>query len=564
MRKPLLLCWVAGLYGIAFAKPPPADLVITNAQIWTGVKRPKPGVPEPMAVAVTDGLIAATGSDEEMRSRIVPHTRVIDAEGRRLIPGITDSHTHLVSGGFSLTRLSLRDVAGREEFIRAVESAAQQKKPGEWVQGRGWSTESWAKPEAPNKSWLDPVTPDKPVFLNRMDGHQALVNSAALKLAGIDRSGPPDPTGGEIERDPATREPTGILKESAMGLVRKFIPEPSSQERMDALMRAVRHANSLGVTSVHDMCDPADVAVFREAGKLGSLSLRITAYISVEDWEARIDDVKKLKLETAHDPWVRIAGFKGYMDGSLGSRTAYMHDRFADASPNSPYPRGQLTAFASSGSFVDTVAKADAAGLQLAVHAIGDEACHLLLNAYEEAAKRSGRRNAKHRIEHTQHLLFGDTLRFQNQAVVASMQPFHKADDGRYAEKALGSDRLKGSYAFKTLTSMGGLVIFGSDWPVATMNPFAGIHAAVTAKTVAGEVWLPAHAIPVTEALRCYTTNPPRAVNQETRLGTIEPEKLGDMVILERDPLVISSENLAEVQVAYTIVGGKVVYERTP
>ncbi len=544
----------------AVAQAPTADLAIGNAQIWTGMMRVKPGTAEPTALAVIGDTIVAVGTDRDIRARMGPNTRMIDAEGRRVIPGITDSHTHLVSGGFSLVRLSLRDVRNREEFIRAVEMSAKDRKDGEWVQGRGWSTESWHKPDSPNKSWLDPVTPTKPVFLNRMDGHQALVNSAALKLAGIDKSGPPDPTGGEIERDAATREPTGILKESAMGLVSKFIPKPKPEQRVEALLRAVTHANTFGVTAAHDMCDLEDVAAFREAAKLGLLTMRITAYVSVEDWAGHLDQIVKLKEETADDPWVRVVGFKGYMDGSLGSRTAYMREPFADAAPTSPYPRGQLTAFASSASFVDTVAKADAAGLQLAVHAIGDEAAHLLLDAYEQAAKRNGRRNARHRIEHAQHLLVPDLLRFQSLGVVPSMQPFHKADDGRYAEKALGPNRLKGAYAFQQLSGMGALVVFGSDWPVVTINPFAGIHAAVTAETVSGQVWLPTHSIEAAEALRFYTANPPRAVHQDKRLGTIEEGKLADLLILAHDPLTIPAERLADVKVAYTIVGGKVAY----
>jgi hypothetical protein len=540
--------------------PPPADLAIGNAQIWSGMHRRKPGTAEPTAVAVIGDTIVAVGNDAQIQARIGPNTKVIDAQGRRVIPGITDSHVHLVSGGFSLVRLSLRDVRSREEFVRAVEGAAKSAEEGDWVRGRGWSVESWDKPESPKKAWLDPVTGDKPAFLNRMDGHQAIVNSAALKLAGIDRNGPADPVGGEIERDPATREPTGILKESAMGLVSKFIPEPTAEARLDALLRAANHANSLGVTSAHDMSDLDDVPAFREAARLNLLTVRITAFVSVSDWPAHLDRVVKLKEETADDAWVRVAGFKGYMDGSLGSRTAYMREPFADSTPNSPYPRGQRTAFASSPTFKDDVLKADAAGLQLAVHAIGDEACHLLLDAYEAAARRDPKRRGQHRVEHTQHLLINDVTRFQTFGVVASMQPFHKADDGRYAEAALGSDRLKGSYAFRLLHEMGALVIFGSDWPVVTLNPFAGIHAAVTGRTLAGNVWMPSNSLPVTEALRCYTVNPPRAVHQDNRLGSIEEGKLADVVILQQDPLVIDPDRLAEVKVAYTIVGGKVVY----
>jgi predicted amidohydrolase YtcJ len=427
------------------------------------------------------------------------------------------------------------------------------------VIGGRWSVESWDKPEPPNKAWLDPISADNPVFLSRMDGHQALVNSAALKLAGIDAQGPPDSVGGEIERDPNTREPTGILKESNMDLLDRFIPEPTRPERREALLRALKHANSFGVTSVHDMSQLADLDVFRQASEQNTLTVRITAYLNVEDWSARIGDAVQAKeLWTA--PMFRLAGFKGFMDGSLGSRTAYMREPYTDATPTTLHPRGQLTAFASSQTFQQQVTQADAKELQMAVHAIGDEGIHLLLDAYEAAAKQNGTADRRHRVEHAQHLLVSNIPHFAKLGVVASMQPFHKADDGRYAEKAIGAERLKGSYAFRQLVDAGALVVFGSDWPVVTLNPFAGIDAAVNAKTLSGEVWLPSHSLTVDEAMRAYTVSPPKAIHQESRLGTLEPGKLADFVILVDDPLTMPRERLAEVKVAQTIVGGKVVY----
>ncbi|MEK7730604.1 MAG: amidohydrolase family protein, partial [Planctomycetota bacterium] len=410
-----------------------------------------------------------------------------------------------------------------------------------------------------NKAWLDPISADNPVFLSRMDGHQALVNSAALKLAGIDAQGPPDSVGGEIERDPKTREPTGILKESNMDLLDRFIPDPTRAERREALLRAMKHANSFGVTSVHDMSQLADLDVFRQASEQNTLTVRITTYLNVEDWSARFTDAVQAKeLWTA--PMFRLAGFKGFMDGSLGSRTAYMREPYTDATPTTLHPRGQLTAFASSQTFQQQVTQADAKELQMAVHAIGDEGIHLLLDAYEAAAKQNGTADRRHRVEHAQHLLVSNIPHFAKLGVVASMQPFHKADDGRYAEKAIGAERLKGSYAFRQLVDAGALVVFGSDWPVVTLNPFAGIDAAVNAKTLSGEVWLPSHSLTVDEAMRAYTVSPPKAIHQESRLGTLEPGKLADFVILVDDPLTMPRERLAEVKVAQTIVGGKVVY----
>ncbi len=539
--------------------PRKADLIITNARVWTGSIRPTG--PEPAAIAIIGDSIAELGDAFSItRDRLGKDTKMLDAQGRRIIPGMTDSHTHMIGGGFQLVRLNLRDAKNRDEFVKAVEAAAKGKKEGEWVLGGMWSVDSWSDASPLRASWLDPVTARTPTFLTRMDGHQALVNSAALKLAGIDASGPADPVGGEIERDPKTKEPTGILKDSAMNLVEKLIPEPSAKDRYEALLRAMRHANSLGVTSVHDMSELADLEAFRQAGKDRSLTVRITSYLSTEDWPKYADPIARDHMGL-NDKMLYLAGFKGYMDGSLGSRNAYMREPFSDAAPQSPYPRGQLTAFAvKNDSFVGQVTTADGKGLQLAVHAIGDEANHLLLNAYEAAAKENSTTDMRHRIEHAQHLLVEDIPRFAKLGVVASMQPLHKADDARYAEKALGSDRLQGSYAFRQLLDTRALLIFGSDWPVVSMNPFEGIASAVTARTLDGKIWLHAHSITVQEALAAYTTWPPRAIHREATLGLLEPGKLADLVILKDDPFTVPPDKLHAIRVAQTIVGGKIVY----
>ncbi|MFQ5414243.1 MAG: amidohydrolase [Phycisphaerae bacterium] len=541
----------------------PADVAIVNASIWTGAPTDRAAgrtVSAPVALAVQGQRIVAVGDAVSVRARIGPKTRVIDARGRRVIPGITDSHTHMVSGGLQLGRLHLRDVRSRDAFIRAVADEAKTKAPGAWVIGGRWSVESWADPQPPDKGWLDPVTGDKPVFLTRMDGHQALVNSAALRLAGIDARGPADPAGGEIVRDPTTGEPTGILKESAMGLVAAHMPDTTPAERYDAFRRAMRHANALGVTSVHDMCSLADLDVFRRAYKAGEMTVRVNAYLSVSDWAAHVD---KLDGYGLHNAMVHLHGFKGFMDGSLGSRTAYMRAPYRDATAETRYPRGQLNDMADPPeAFKALVAMADGHGVQLAVHAIGDEANHLLLDAYAYAAGRNGARDARHRVEHAQHLLMPDIPRFAALGVVASMQPFHKADDGRYADEALEPERLAGSYAYRQLLSAGALLVFGSDWPVVTMDPFAGIDAAVNARTLDGKVWLPSHSIGVEAAIRAYTVSPQHAVHRERRLGTLQVGKLADLVILSADPLTMRRENVGAVRAVLTMVDGRVVFER--
>lgn len=559
---------ISGVFGSAESvRAADADLAVIHAKIWTGVEASPTGkngeargrhAAEPTALAVRDGEIIALGDDDAVRTRIGPGTKVIDAEGRRVIPGITDSHVHLINGGLGLSRLYLRDVGGRAAFIEAVETSVKSKRPGEWVLGGRWSTESWKDPQAPDRSWIDPFTKNTPVLLSRMDGHQALVNSAALSLAGISATGPADPVGGEIVRDPTTGEPTGILRESAMNLVSKRIPEPSTEERYQAMVRAMQLANSQGITCVHDMSNLADLEVYRRGYDQDALTLRVISYVITEDWAGRAYAIAKTDLR--HD-MLSVVGLKGFMDGSLGSRTAYMREPYADATRDSPYPRGQLTEFASStASFHEQMAIADGLGLQLAVHAIGDQANHLALDAYEENTRRRKDYQTWHRIEHAQHLFLSDIPRFTELGIVASMQPYHKADDGRYAEKALGHQRLAGAYAFRQLLDAHALVCFGSDWPVVTLNPFLGIDSAVNAKTLDGKVWLPSHSISVEEALYAYTAGPAQAVHREDRWGTLEVGKLADMVILGDDLLTIPKERIGAVKVWRTIVGGKVVF----
>lgn len=537
----------------ASASSVPPDLVVLNARIWTG----EPDGAEPVALAAGGGVILALGDNDAVLALAGDQTRILDAGGRRLIPGLTDSHTHIISGGLMLAQLNLRDVADKDAFIRAVAEEAKRKKRGEWIRGGRWSVESWKQPQPPTRAWLDPVTGDLPVFLQRMDGHQALVNSAALKRAGITASGPPDPKGGEIQRDPATGEPTGILKDAAMDLVSRHIPASTLAELREALLRAMRHLNSLGITGVHDMCEPEHLAIFLQAHKEGSLTVRIHAFLSTEDWARGMETAAAFPVR---DDWLRLAGLKGYMDGSLGSRNAYMREPFADAAPDAKYPRGQLTDFADPPTELnERVALADARGLQLAVHAIGDEANHLILDAYEAAAQAKGPHDARHRVEHAQHLLTTDIPRFARLGVVASMQPFHKADDGRYAEKALGTARLAGSYAFRPLLDAGAVVAFGSDWPVVTADPFAGMDAAVNSRTLAGEVWQAQNAITVREALVAYTRSPAWAAHMEAKLGTLRVGKLADFVVLSEDLLTIPPDRIASVHVWMTVVGGRVV-----
>lgn len=555
-----ILCWcavfpAAGMAGAQEVPNRPADLVVTSARVWTGAK----GRPEARAVAIRGGKFVAVGSDADIKRLIGPDTRVIEARGRRVIPGLIDSHTHIISGGLQMARLSLREASNREQFTRLTGERARELGEGKWVLGGRWTVDSWADPTPPGREWIDAVTPDNPVFLSRMDGHMGLANSVALKLAGITREGPPDPKGGRIDRDAESDEPTGLLRDAAMELVARHIPAPDEAQLDQALLRAMRHANRWGITMVHDMFDSRDMPVFSSALRAHWLTVRIYGFWSTRDWESGF---WSLALgEPRFSDMFRIVGFKGYMDGSLGSRTAYMAEPFADNAPERKDWRGLLNAMADPPSeMAERCLFADKIGLQTAIHAIGDQANHLLLDIYEQVRRINGTRDRRQRIEHAQHILPADIARFAELDVIASMQPLHKADDGRYAEQALGSHRLQGSYAFGSLLKSGATVCFGSDWPVVTLNPFKGMAAAVTGRTHDGKVWIPQENITIEQALRCYTLNGARACFKEAWLGTIEPGKLADLVILDRDLLSIQPHQIAEVRPILTVVAGRVVY----
>ncbi len=551
--KTVVLGTLSAMLTLNGCAAPPCDLVIVNARVWTGC----PNTPEAEAVGVRGERIALVGASAEVQAHIGPNTLVIDAGGRRVIPGLVDCHTHIIGAGLQLDRLHLRDVADRDEFVSAITAAAQEKQPGQWLLGGRWSVESWPNPESPTKAWIDEATGEVPVFLVRMDGHQALVNSVALKIAGIDASGPADPPGGEIERHAATGEPTGILKDDAMALVRDHIPEISNEDREAALLRAMRHANRLGITGVHDMSEPADLPCFLRVRDSGRATVRIRSFVMDDAWSPHFETVRRF----ANDDWVTVGGVKGFMDGSLGSRTAFMHEPYADAEPEEKYPRGLLVAMADPPDKLRAqIAEADGRGAQVVIHAIGDRANSMLLNHYEAVARDHPGRDRRHRIEHAQHLKPQDIPRFAKLGVVASMQPYHKADDARYVDEAIGPERAKTSYAYRSLLDAGALLCFGSDWPVVDVNPFKGIASAVTARSLDGEVWHPEQSITVAEALRAYTTDAARAGFAEDTLGTIEQGKLADMIILDRDPFTVDPAEIDKMLVTHTIIGGRVVW----
>jgi predicted amidohydrolase YtcJ len=531
---------------------PSADLIISNAKVWTGDK----ASPHAEGVAVIGERIVAVGTSVELDGWRGPQTKLIDAQGKLLLPGFNDSHLHFISGGAQLDYVDLKDAGSPEEFARRIASQASKTPKGEWVLGGNWDEQKWTPAEMPTRQLIDDLTPDRPVFVNRYDGHIALANSVALKLAGVTAK-TPDPPGGTIGRD-AKGNPTGVLKDAAMEYVNKVVPAMSGERRLRAARRALEHAASLGVTSVQDMsCEYADIAAYSELAERGELTARIYAAPALALWH----DQAKLGVRRAWGSrYLRIGAMKGYADGSLGASTAYMFRPFAD----DPKNRGLLSEEMTPPSKMrERMMNADAAGLQLAIHAIGDQAISMVLDNFAEIARAHGEHDQRFRVEHAQHMAAKDFGRFAKLHVIASMQPYHAIDDGRWAEKRLGAARAKTTYAFRSFLDQGVRLAVGTDWPVAPLSPMLTLYAAATRATLDGknpDGWVPEEKISVAEAVEAYTLNSAFAEFQEKEKGSIAPGKLADMVLLSDDIFSIRPEAIRDVQVITTIVGGKVVY----
>jgi predicted amidohydrolase YtcJ len=536
--------------GAQLAVDAPADLVVYG-RIWTGDSA-RPWV---QAVAVRGDTVAAVGDSAALATMVTAETRVLSNGQAMVVPGFMDSHTHFLSGGFQLASIDLRDAATPEEFVARLKAYAAKLKPGEWITGGDWDHERWAGAPLPQRSWIDSVTPDNPVFVNRLDGHMALANSAALRLAKVGR-GTADVAGGTIVRD-ARGEPTGVLKDEAMGLVYAIVPSPSPEQSDSALGRAMAWAASKGVTAVASVSAPwYEVAALRRAKSSGKLTTRVAVFVPLNDWRRMADTVR---ANGVGDDWLRVAGVKGYVDGSLGSTTALFYEPYADE----PSTRGLMVT--PEDSLRSWIGRADSAGLQVVVHAIGERANGVLLDIYDSVAAANGARDRRFRIEHAQHLRRADITRFGRSGVIASMQPFHVIDDGRWAEKRIGAERIKTTYAFRTLLDSKAHLTFGSDWTVAPLDPILGIYAAVTRRTLDNKNpggWTPEEKISVEEALRAYTSENAYGVFAEATRGQLKPGYKADIVLLDRDLTAIRPESLDSVRVRQTVVGGKVVFTR--
>jgi len=554
--KPLRNLWLFILLLVASLNAqtkPAADLIVTNAKVWT-VDASQPWA---QAVAVLGERIVAVGANAEIDTWRGPHTKVIDAAGKLLLPGFNDAHVHFVSGGMQLDSVQLNDVTSPQEFVRRIAEQAKKTPKGEWILGGDWDETKWPGTVLPTRELIDPVTPDNPVFVARYDGHSSLANSLALKLAGVTVK-TPNPPGGSIVRD-AQGNPTGDLKDAATDLVDKVIPPLSHDQRMRAVKRALEHAASLGVTSVQNM-DPeyADIAAYDELLQSGELTTRIYAAPLITE----VDDQVKIGIRHAFGgSYLRVGALKAFADGSLGSRTAYFFEPFSDEPAN----HGLLSAEMQPLSLMrERMLKADAAGLQVCTHAIGDQAISIILDLYAEVDKAQPGFDRRFRIEHAQHMAAKDFDRFAQLKVIASVQPYHAIDDGRWAEGRIGHDRASRTYAFRTFLDHGVRLAFGTDWEVAPLNPMLTIYAAVTRATLDGKNpggWFPEQKLTVAEAVQAYTMGSAYAEFQEKEKGSISPGKLADMVLLSDDIFSIDPAKIRDVNVLKTIVGGRLVWD---
>jgi hypothetical protein len=568
MKILLAVLMVLTMASLSSAQQPqsPADIIFINGDIYTSsgivTAVTKNGTLPPVttkipahpvqALAVSGGSIIAAGSNEEIQKLKGPKTQVVDLGGHFVMPGFNDAHVHLGSGGFEKLNVDLVGSKSLDDMKQRIAARVKTAAPGEWIVGRGWDHTLWAEQKTPVRADIDAVTGDHPAIFNRVDGHIAIANSTALKAAGITAQ-TPDPHGGKIDRDDKG-EPTGILRETAMGLVGDKIPPPSMAQRRKAAELALEDAARSGITSAQDNSDWEDFLTYEQMEKEGKLTLRIAEWLP---FDAPVEQLVKMRQHhSAKDSMLHTTMLKGFMDGSLGSRTAAMLAPYNDDPKNAGIPRYEQDKL---DSMAAERAKAD---FQLGFHAIGDRGARMALDAFAYAIQKSNNKNLRFRIEHDQVIAPEDFEKFKKLGVIASVQPNHLLTDMNWAESHIGPERAKHSYPWKEFEDNGIPLAFGTDYPVEPITPFRGLYAAVTRKNEAGtKEYYPEQKLSIHEAIAAYTTGSAFAEFAEKQKGTLTRGMLADFVVLDRDITKIAPPEILKTRVLRTVVGGKTVYE---
>lgn len=512
--------------------------------------------PTAQAVIVEGNRVSFVGSNEEAKKLFDASTNLIDLKGKLMLPGFIDDHVHFISGGFYLLGIDLRPANSTTEFKAILKDFAE-KHPGKWITGGYWDHEKWEVKDLPTKEMIDEAVPNTPVFVERLDGHMAVANSYTLKLAGVTKN-TESPDGGLIVKDPKTGEPTGVLKDNAMYLITKFIPDPTALENYDALLAALEEAKRLGITSVQDITYSDALTAFQKAKDEGKLTCRIYTRWPIADYEYLVK--KNIKVGYGDD-LIRMGSLKAFADGSLGSSTAWFFDKYNQDTTTYGLPMDIIT----DGNMEKWCFDADKNHLQLSVHAIGDRANSWMLDLFDKITKENPKWDRRFRLEHAQHVRFQDIPRFTELGVIASVQPYHCIDDGVWAEKRIGPERIKYTYPFKSFLDAGVKVCFGTDWYVAPLNPLLGLYAAVTRRTLDDKNpngWIPEQKISIEDAIKCYTINSAYAGFEENIKGSIEVGKLADLIVLSDDILTIDPVKIKDAKVEMTMFDGKIIYQK--
>ncbi len=548
----------------------PADAIYYHGNVLTGVSLEEAHPQRVSALAIRNGMIVATGSDADIQRWKGPATLMVNLDGAFVMPGFNDAHAHLGEAGRIKLSIDLTGVKSLSEMEQRIRAAAKSAAPGAWLTGGGWDHTLWASKKLPTKSDLDAVTAGHPAFLVRVDGHIAIANSAALHAAGITKS-TPDPQGGKIDRD-ARGEATGIVRETAQALVESHIPPPSPELRRRGIELALADAVEHGVTSVQDFSDHEDFLVYEQLEREGRLPVRISEWMPFDLSVEQLKQYQASHLQS--DPMLHTTMLKGFMDGSLGSRTAALKAPYSDDPDNSGIPRydqQKLNQMA--------IERAQA-GFQMGFHAIGDRAVSMALDAFAAAqnagplranmqtlhvgtrkvihATLTGQRN---RIEHSQVVDPADFARYKQLGVIASMQPNHLLTDMNWAEQRLGPERSKYSYAWKSFLDAGVPLAFGTDYPVEPITPFRGLYAAVTRMNEAGtRSFHPEQKISIWQALYAYTQGSAYAEFMEQKKGKLANGFFADFVVLDRDVTAVTPREILKTKVLRTVMNGKTVY----